>query len=326
LGIALEAVSDIHRAGARILSMFANPLNTEVLRAHRDGPQRLGNLQERIGWAAEATIRDAIGTLREVGALEKRRAQEARNAVATALTPAGREMLAVPTALEIWLAQCPTGPISIEDEHVKVAVKALAEGWSSTLMRALAIAPHSLTELSALIPDVSYPSLERRIGWMRASGQVTAQPKEARGTPYTPTDWLRRSVAPLCVAGRCERRYLDKAPPITDIEVEAAFLLTLPLVRLPKTARGTCLLASRTDGSDEASGALAGTTVEVQGGEVASYSREWEGEPATWAVGTSDVWLDAVIDGQLEDLRIGGATPQLACDLVQGLNLVLFTD
>jgi hypothetical protein len=236
-------------------------------------------------------------------------------------------MLAVPEALEAWLAQCPNGPIPVEDEHVKVAVKALAEGWSSTLMRALALAPCSLTELSGLIPEVSYPSLERRIRWMRASGQIAALPKGARGTPYEPTDWLRRSVAPLCVAGRCERRHLERTPPITDVEIEAAFLLALPLVRLPEAVDGTCLLASRADGDDLAGdSALAGTTVEVRGGEVAACSVEWEGEPRTWAIGTSDAWLDAVIDGRMEDLRIGGADPQLACDLSRALNFALFID
>jgi len=236
-------------------------------------------------------------------------------------------MLAVPKALEGWLAQSPTGPIPVADEHVKVAVKALAEGWSSTLMRALAIGPHSLTELSNLIPEVSYPSLERRIRWMRASGQIAALPKGARGTPYAPTDWLRGSVAPLCVAGRCERRFLERTPPITDVEIEAAFLLTLPLVRLPRPTEGTCLLASRTDRGDaDPDPHLAGTTVEVRAGEVSACSVVWEGEPNTWAIGTSDAWLDAVIDGRMEDLRIGGTNPQLACDLAQGLHLALFTD
>jgi DNA-binding HxlR family transcriptional regulator len=298
-----------------------------VLRAHVDGPQRLGNLQQRIDWAAEATIRGSIATLREVGALEKRKAEGARNAVATALTPAGEEMLTVPVTLEGWLGQCPSGPIPIGDEHVKVAVKALAEGWSSTLMRALAISPHSLTELSSLIPEVSYPSLERRIGWMRASGQIEALPKEHRGTPYAPTDWLRRSVAPLCVAGRCERRHMDDAPPITDVEVEAAFLLTLPLVRLPQASQGKCLLASRTDpAAREEDPAIAGVTVEVVAGEITSTTVDLDPNPSTWAIGSSDVWLDAVIEGHIENLRIGGANPQLACDLVQGLHLALFTD
>ncbi|MFL5898670.1 MAG: hypothetical protein ACJ76D_09460 [Solirubrobacterales bacterium] len=248
--------------------------------------------------------------------------------MATELTAAGKEILAVPEALEGWLAACPSGPIALDDEHVKVAVKALAEGWSSTLMRALAISPRSLTELSSLIPEVSYPSLERRIGWMRASGQITALPKEARGVPYAPTDWLRRSVAPLCVAGRCERRHMSEAPPITDVEVEAAFLLTLPLVRTPQGLEGRCLLASRTDpaadGREEP--AMAGVSVTVAKEGITSTTVELDAEPTTWAIGSSDVWLDAVIEGRVENLRIGGAHPQLACDLAQGLHFALFTD
>lgn len=248
--------------------------------------------------------------------------------MATALTPAGEEMLSVSRALERWLKQCPNGPIPIDGEHANVAVKALAGGWSSALMRALAASPRSLTELNGLIADVSYPSLERRIGWMRASGQLTALPREPRGTPYVPTDWLRRAVSPLCVAGRCERRYMDDAAPITDVEVEAAFLLTLPLVRLPRSSHGSCLLASRTDSlaGEEDDPELAGVALEVEGGEVTSTTVDIGAEPTTWAIGTAEVWLDAVVDGSFEHLRFGGANPQLASDLVQSLHLAYFID
>ena len=47
-------------------------------------------------------------------------------------------------------------------------------------------------------------------------------------------------------------------------------------------------------------------------------------EPGTWAVGFPETWLDAVIDGKIVDLRIGGADPQLALDLVTGLHFALF--
>lgn len=299
-----------------------------MLRGHAEGPQRLHDLQERIDWAAEASIRGAIAGLRKVGALEKRKAAGASNAVETALTAAGEELLAVLDALERWLAECPNGPIAIDDEHVKVAVKALAEGWSSTLMRALAIAPRSLTELSSLIPEVSYPALERRIGWMRASGEIEALPKGPHGTPYAPTDWLRRAVGALCVAGRCERRHIPDSPPITDVEVEAAFLLSIPLVQLPKTTQGRCLLASGTDAAraDGRYPELAGVTVEAVTGKIVSVEADVASEPTTWAIGRSDVWLDAVIDGGVEDLRIGGSNPQLAINLVEGLHRAFFTD
>jgi DNA-binding HxlR family transcriptional regulator len=191
------------RAGSRVLSVFGNPLNTRILRAHADGPQRLNELQDKVGWSAQTTVRAALSSLRTFGALTKKRAGDSPYAVATVLTPAGEEMLFVADEVEAWLALCPDGPIAAESEEAKVAVKALAGGWSSTLMRALANHPFTLTELDSLIPDVNYPALERRISWMRTTGQIEPAEKEGRATPYVVTDWLRRSIAPLCAAGRC---------------------------------------------------------------------------------------------------------------------------
>jgi len=315
------------RAGSRVLSIFENPLNTRVLRAHAEGPQRLADLQERVGWSAQTTVRAAVTNLRGVGALTKDVVGESRYAVATSLTPAGEEMLFVADEVEAWLALCPDGPIAPDSEEAKVAVKALSGGWSSTLMRALAHRPFTLTELNSLIPHVSYPSLERRVSWMRTTGQIEPVEKEGRGTPYVVTDWLRHSIAPLCAAGRCERRHMEEeGGPITDIEVEASFLLTVPLAPLPDRARGTCMLAVQTDPvePDAANPGLSGVTVEVDRGQVLSCAPKIVAEPVTWAVGAPETWLDVVIDGRIEDLRIGGANPQLALDLVTGIHFALF--
>jgi hypothetical protein len=77
------------------------------------------------------------------------------------------------------------------------------------------------------------------------------------------------------------------------------------------------------DGEDPG---LAGITVEVERGQVRSCTPEVSAEPPTWAVGAPETWLDVVIDGRIEGLRIGGANPQLALDLVTGLHHALFGD
>jgi len=315
------------RAGSRVLSVFENPLNTRILRAHAEGPQRLSELQEKVGWSAQTTVRVALANLCEIGALTKQAVAESPYAVATVLTPAGEEMLSVADEIEAWLALSPDGPIDPEAEHAKGAVKALAGGWSSTLMRVLASRPFTLTELDNLIPDLSYPSLERRISWMRATGQIEPVEREGRGTPYVVTDWLRHAIAPLAVAGRCERRHMgDEGGPITDVEIEASFMLVTPIAPLPPYANGTCMLASQTDPiePDEKNPGLAGVTIEVRKGQVVSCVPEVGKEPTTWAISSPETWLDVVIDGRVQDLRIGGARPQLAADLVHGLHLALF--
>jgi len=324
---AIAASNEEVRAGSRVLSVFENPLNTRILRAHAGGPQRLAELQESIGWSAQTTVRVAVSNLCEVGALVKQTVASSPYAVATELSPAGREMLFVADVIEAWLALCPDGPIAPDGEEAKGAVKALAGGWSSTLMRALANRPFSLTELSNLIPEISYPTLERRISWMRTTGQIEPAEKQGRGTPYVVTEWLRHAIAPLCVAGRCERRHMAaRSGPITEVEVEASFLLATPLAPLAENAGGTCMLAAQTDPLEpsEAAPKLAGVTVEVERGQVISCAPTISTEPRTWAVGTPDAWLDVVIDGRIEDLRIGGAHPQLALDLASGIHLALF--
>ena len=315
------------RAGSRVLAVFENPLNTRILRAHADGPLRPAELRAKVGSPAATTLRVAVASLLETGALDKRSVSDSGYGVTTALSPAGEEMLVVADAVEVWLSLCPTGPIAADGDEAKGAVKALAGGWSSRLVRALAGGPLTLTELHGLIPDLSYQSLERRIAWMRATGQIEAVEKPGRGTPYGVTDWLRRAIAPLSVAGRCERRHLDaESGPITDVEVEASFLLALPLVPLRSSAHGACMLAVHTGptGSEQEGLPLTGVTVEVEHGAVVSCTPAVNQEPGTWAVGSPETWLDAVIDAQIEDLRIGGADPQLALDLVTGLHFALF--
>jgi DNA-binding HxlR family transcriptional regulator len=317
------------RAGSHVLSLFANPLNARILRAHASGPLRLSALHEQIGWSPHTTLRAAVNNLCKVGALEKGANGGGRPSPATDLTPAGEEMIAVADAVERWLAAAPSGPIAPNSDEAKGAVKALSEGWNSTLMRALANRPFTLTGLDKLIPQVSYPSLERRLARMRATGQIEAVEAKDRGTPYVVTEWARRAIAPLCVAGRCERRHLaHTTAPITDVEVEAAFMLTVPLAQLSEAATGRCMLAVQTlsNGSQEKGADLAGVTVDVRRGEVAACASQIHQSPPTWALGTAESWLDVVIDGRLEELRFGGVQPQLAADLVNAIHFTLFCE
>lgn len=325
LGLAQEEL----RAGGRVLSLFESSLNVRVLRAHVDGPKLFSDLKSTVGWSAESTLRAASGNLCEIGALDRQPHGGPRGAVTTRLTAAGGELLFVADILQAWLARFPSGPISLEGEEAKSAVKALAGGWSSTLIRELAAAPVTLGELSSRIPEISYPSLERRLNWMRMTGQIEAVESEGRGTPYVPTEWLRRAIGPVAASGRCERRHMGSgSPPVTDSEVEAAMLLVLPLAPLPDVSSGRCLLAVQTDPVEggEGDGHLAGVTVMVERGRMVECVPGVAPEPASWAIGSPDGWLDAVLNGQLDSMRLGGADLQLALDLVAGLHMALTID
>lgn len=316
------------RAGGTVLSLIAAPLSVPILQAHLEGPLRLPDLRERIGGAAQTTLRGQVGNLRGIGALERQVRGGMPYTVENELTALGREVLTVAEVVEAWLARAPQGSIPLGSESAKSAIRALVGGWGSTILRALAARPLSLTELSSVINDHSYPALERRLSAMRAARQLEPRPNGDRGAkPYGVTEWTRQAVAPIVAAGRCECKHLARATdPLTRIDIEAAFLLSVPLVDLDATRSGTCLLAVDTGagGSGQPTDRLAGVHVEVEGGAVTVCSSRLEHDPKTWALGSTRAWVDAILEGRTERLRIGGDRAQLAEELIQRLHASLF--
>lgn len=311
------------RVGGAVLSLIASPLSVPILRAHTDGPLRLPDLRERLGGAAQTTLRGQVGNLRGIGALERHVRSGMPYTVENELTETGAGVLAVAEIVEAWLARAPQGPIALGSELAKGAIRALVGGWGSTMLRALAARPLSLTELSSVIGDHSYPALERRLSAMRAARQVEPRPNGGRGAkPYGVTEWTRQAVAPLVAAGRCECEHLAEATdPLTRIDIEAAFLLAVPLVDLDITRSGSCLFAVDTGvmGTAEANDRLAGVYVDIAEGGVISCSSRLEQDPRTWAIGSIGAWVDAILEGDRHRLRFGGEDPKIADDLIKRL-------
>lgn len=306
------------RAGSRALAIFAYSLHARVLRAHSEEPLRPGELEERISWAPQSSLRSAVSNLCELGILQR----DGNHGGATELTEAGRELLPVADTLEQWLQHAPGGPISLDDEAARGLIRVLTASWDSMMVRALAERPLTLNDISAGIRDLSYPALKRRLAKLRTTRLV--QPTGADNTAaYAASDWLRFAVVPLAIAGRWERKHDVDAEPISDVEVEAAFLLALPFVELGETS-GSCTLAALTGENRGADGSLAGVAIEVEDGKVVSATAESQVKPTTWALGTVDDWLEAVLEGRSENLRVRGAQPDLPLEIVEALHQKLF--
>ena len=174
------------------------------------GPLRLADLGERVDVAAQTTLRGQVANLRGVGALERQVRGGMPYSVENELTDAGRRILVVADLVEAWLTRAPQGPIALGSETAKAAIRALAGGWGSAVLQALAARPLSLTELNGVITELNYPSLERRLAAMRAVSQVELWQDDGRaGKPCAVTEWTRQAVALLLAAGQCESLYLD---------------------------------------------------------------------------------------------------------------------
>ncbi len=310
------------RSGAQTLNLLAAPITFLVLQALAEGPQPQADLRRIAGLPAQTTLRAQLKRLVEIGAILKHRRDRFPGVIEYELTPAGRELVLVSQAIEHWLAAAPEGPLTPGTNAAKAPIKALAEGWTTTIVRALAAGPRSLTELNQIIDSLNYPAIERRLAAMRLAGQIEARRGNGRGTPYAVTQWLRHGVAPLTAAARWERRNLPhETAPISRVDTEAAFLLAAPLMRLADDVTGSCRMAVEI--ANGRGHGLAGVLIEVGGGQLVSCTTRLDGHPDTWILGPPTAWLTAVIENDTDSLEIGG-DGQLGRTLTSGLHRALF--
>jgi DNA-binding HxlR family transcriptional regulator len=313
------------RSGAHTLQLLAVPVNVLILRALAEGARPRTELQRAAGSPAQTTLRGQLNRLTEIGALERHRRNRFPGVLEFELTAAGRDLLFVLDVLERWLHRAPGGPLELAGNPAKAAIRALAEGWSTSVVRALAAGPRSLTELDGVIGSLTYPSLERRLGAMRLTGQIEAVSGDGRGTPYSVTEWLRRAIAPLTASIRWERAHLaESTRPFGRLDAEAAFLLAMPLLEaLPLHPSGTCRLAVEL--SSERRHSLAGAMVRIQPGKPVSCTTRLPGHPDAWVLGPPGAWLTAIIDGDRDRLELGGDC-RLAHSLLEALHRALFCE
>jgi DNA-binding HxlR family transcriptional regulator len=199
----------------------------------------------------------------------------------------------------------------------KETVKALIGGWDTNMVRALAPRPLSLTELDRALVGLDYPSLQRRLSAMHRVGLVRPLQSHNGGTPHAATVWLRRAVAPIVAAVHWEHRYLrGHAPPVTKHDVEAAFLLSVPLLKLPAELSGSCRLTVELADVEPSH---AGVSIDVENGRVVSCVSRLQGDADAWATSPSIAELWAIIERDQAEIEIGGESG-LASRILESLH------
>jgi len=293
----------VARSGTRGLSLISSSISRHILRELSEGPKRLDEM-----WGLSGS---PVGT-----------GMPDPDAVETKITPAGEELLFVAFILERWLQNAPKGPLPFGESEAKAVIGALKGGWTSTVLHGLAAEPRTQTELDRATGALNSRSLEFHLKEMQRAELVAARPSDGEGAIYAVTDWLREGIAPLAVAARWERHHAAaETAPIAGLDVEAAFLLTVPMLELPAELSGSCRLVVEIDNVGEHR--QAGVTVWVEDGQVASCAVDLQAEADAFAIGPASAWLDAVIEADTHDIRLGGDR-ELARALLTELHVTLF--
>lgn len=241
---------------------------------------------------------------------------------AVQITPGGRGALSIGSVAERWLEEAPGGPLALESDEGQAALRALLDGWTAAIVHTLAAAPATPPDLEATIGGLSGEDLKDRLARMQATGLLEAHPGDGEGAVYAPTDWLRAGLAPLLAAARLElREPQDEAEPPTPLDIEAAFQLALPLLRLPTDVGGSCALAVELDG--DADDGPAGVTAQVEEGRVVRCEARLDEAADARAVASAGEWFDTVIEPDAKRVRTSGER-LLANLLLNGLHKALF--
>ena len=283
------------RAGAHLLLMAADPVNRRILRTMLEHPLEM---------APGHVLRVSSG---------------------------GKEVLYIGFIVERWLQSAPDGPLHYDNPAAENAVVALAEGWSASVVHMLAREPLGFGELHRAVDGLSRRALKRHLSAMESAGQVVAFPDGAGASLYMLTDWLRAGIAPLIASARLERRNpMEGMAPIDELDVEAGFRLSLPLIQLPKQLTGTCRLGLNLREEDDESpsdegpeAGLTGITARIDRGEVVSCEAGLHQDVDAWAAGSANDWLDTVIEPDTKRVRTGGDR-WLTDAVVEGIHNALF--
>jgi DNA-binding HxlR family transcriptional regulator len=273
------------------------------------------------GAPPETTLRTRLKGLEGDGLVVKRGRDGSPGIAEHALTESGEALLIVIASLERWLGQMPEGPLLLDGPAGKAAIKSFSESWSSMVLHGVAAGPISLSGLANELRGVTYPAIERRLSAMRRAGQIEVRPNGAKGTPYVVTEWMQRSVVPLATAVRWEQAHLSGAPqPMSRIEVDTAFLLALPLLRVEVGMSGSCRMDVRMDDGGKGP---AGANAVVAKGRVVSCAANQKDSSDAWATGSQTHWAATLTSRSMGRLRFGGDQP-LTKALIGDLRLLLF--
>jgi hypothetical protein len=225
--------------------------------------------------------------------------------------------------LEHWLKACPAGPLAPGPEAESV-LAALAEGWSAAAIHAVAAGPVTVAEASESIgePDRELAAMSRVFAAMEGVGLIASASGTDGEERKEATDWLRSAIGPLAAAARLEAADgRDGATPIDELDVEAAFLLALPLVKgLPAEMSSACRLTVTVPGRRPH---LAGVAVLIDRGEIVSVTTDLTIWSETFASGAALDWIDTLIDPTAAKLDVSGAL-EVPLALLAGLHETLF--
>lgn len=303
--------------GAEVLRLIGYPVVRQVLADLGQRTRRPSEID--LGWRVDvSTFHRHAPELLAVNAITRQVVPGPPRQVFYGFGPTGAELCAL---IDSWLALLPSahrtdwrGPIGF------------GEAWAAGVTQALLDGPLGLPEIEMSVhlarPGVTGHQIRRLLrNGCRAGFLLSEAPRGQER--YRLADRGRYAVGELATSARFERLNMpETAAPIAVGDVVDALRAHLPLLELPAELEGVCEFAVVGDPGRKNGVALAWAEV-AHGRVVASGSGRPPRPADTWARGTIEQWMAAVIDHRRDEICAAGERP-LGRAVVDALHTRLF--
>jgi DNA-binding transcriptional ArsR family regulator len=270
-----------------------------------EGPLRTGELTRRLTEYAPRTIYRHVARLVDLGLVERREGEGEPSAVSYRLTqPCGETLFA--------LIQRRAGPSDgTRDGRGDVGrtdLVLLGELWDSGWFVQLSRRPRTSTELAEATDRMTFHQASRRIQLLKAGAMLGECRGDRSGKRYELTDHALRGMALMLELSRWRQRFLLPADAVgvTVEEVIATLAVWVPRVAVPRQeGKAVKLGVVGMLGAIGESGSEILTSRISAPGEIHGSSGRAE-QVSGWALGTTNAWLSALLNGRPGHLRLGG--------------------
>jgi DNA-binding HxlR family transcriptional regulator len=262
-----------------VLRLLSAGVPGEILLALREGAMQTKVLTHQVKGYTPRTIYRYLPRLAGLGAIERDDEPGGPARVLHTLNGgSGRELAGLLDRFgTAAMKRLPNGQIDSTDW---TSLGLLADLWEAGVVEALSNGPTSPTELTNELGCLSYHQLNRRASRFKDSGFFCESRQSRRQRRcYALTRKARRTMGLIAGIGRWRGRHLaaDGEPGLTVEEMATVLRVVLPL-------------AKETGRTDDAAG------FQVEGvGETIEVRSE---HGATWARGTVEDWMEALLDGE----------------------------
>jgi DNA-binding HxlR family transcriptional regulator len=271
------------------------------------GPRslRTKKLTEKVPTYATRTVYRHARKLAEVGLVDREEVAGVPSTVTHCLSPAGRDLYHLLDSYAKASLPWVTGPGS--GDGLWTVCSLLGEMWTHGWIDELSQGGRSATELAEATAAMTFHQVTRRTHQLLSWSLLYESTAKGQRKRYQLSDQTRHAMSLIGGLGRWRQQHVagQANGGLTVVEMTTALRALMPLMKLPEHPERSIKLGivgvTGLDGQ-HSSGSL---TASISAAGVVRCVKEKTSE-ADWAIGTVDTWFTAMLDGDFEQMRIGG--------------------